>query len=118
MLPGPGAAGGGYCTDAGAGCPPATGVMICEESADCDTEPNGDPDTCCGTVDSFSPDGGVAWTTVCAATCPSPKVQFCRTNGECVNGQKCVIQKCSDGFTYEFCGVFSPPGAVFTCKAQ
>ena len=92
------------CIDAGATCPPATGLVTCNESADCPHD-----QLCCAAF--FGGDGGYISAT-CATTCPAPGMQLCRTNGEC-SGDKCVVQKCSDGQIYEMCGLSSSP--AFPC---
>jgi hypothetical protein len=112
---GPGEPGGGACEEAGTTCPPRTGTILCNEEADCNVG-----NYCCGTITpdpaDAAPDSGGG--NVALTCCPNPKVQFCRTNGECQNGQKCVVQTCSDGLTYEICGVYAPAGSTFTCKAN
>ncbi|MGO8992786.1 MAG: hypothetical protein ACLQVI_05625 [Polyangiaceae bacterium] len=102
---GPGVSQGGECFDAGQPCPPGTGAVACNETADCLVH-----QSCCATP----PQGGGYLTSACAASCSSAQIQLCRTNGECP-GDECVIQRCPDGLIYEVCGLSTSPG--FDCKA-
>ena len=114
---GPGATGGGVCVLDSGECPTGTGLMTCNETADCDVSPvNGALQPCCATVVQ-SGDGGVlssecSSTTSCPSVASSPTLQLCRTNGECPN-DKCVIQLCPDGLIYEMCGLST--SASFPC---
>jgi hypothetical protein len=101
---GPGVAKGGACYDAGATCPASTGLVLCNESADCAVG-----QLCCAQF--FAGDGGYI-SAACSASCPAPAMQLCRTNGECA-GDRCVVQTCSDGQIYEMCGLSS--SSTFPC---
>jgi hypothetical protein len=109
---GPGAAGGAICTDAST-CPSHTGLVYCNESADCFQNTDGTIQACCATFDL---DAGTTASTCSmgATTCAAPTLQLCRTNRECPN-KNCVIQKCPDGQTYEMCGLST--SASFRCTA-
>jgi len=104
---GTGAPDGGLCADAGVACPAGTGVVTCNETADCRYD-----QVCCGTL-SFS-DGGSALTAACSTTCDAPGMQMCRTNGECRSGGKCVVQTCNGAWVLEFCGTYAAGGAACT----
>ena len=120
---GPGVANLGSCiplseTDAAATCPANSGLVACNETADCLVNATtGDLLPCCATIHGRG-DASVGYiSATCsasAATCAAPLVQLCRTNGECP-GDKCVIQLCPDGQTYEMCGLSTSPD--FLCKA-
>jgi hypothetical protein len=86
-------------------CPPGTGSVTCNETADCQIH-----NACCASPPGV--DGGYLSAT-CATSCPSPQVQLCRTNGECPN-DKCYIERCSDGLLYEMCEPYATPS--FSCK--
>lgn len=105
--------GGGTCVANAISCA-VGGSMACDESADCVVGT-----ACCGTVGSSAAfdDGGAYLSSACAAACSPAGVQLCRTNGECGDAGPCVIQTCSDGNTYEMCGVFAPDdgGGAFSC---
>ena len=109
---GPGAANGGVCTGDGEMCPVGTGLVTCNETADCNRGPNGGELPCCATIHA---DGGYlgARCSTSALTCPAPTLQLCRTNTECPGGE-CVVQSCPDGRVYEMCGLSTSPG--FVCK--
>ena len=104
---GPGAEAGALCLEAGA-CPSGTGFVTCDETADCNVNPDGTPQACCAT---FRPDAGTM-ASQCDPSCAAATVQLCRTNGECPD-KKCVVQKCPDGQTYEMCGLST--SASFHC---
>jgi hypothetical protein len=105
--------GGGECLANAVACG-VGGSMACDESADCVVGT-----VCCGTVGSSATfdDGGDYLSSACAAACTPVGVQLCRTNGECGDAGPCVVQTCSDGNTYEMCGVFAPDdgGGAFSC---
>jgi hypothetical protein len=101
---GPGVPYHGACYDAGATCPSDTAAVLCNETADCSPG-----QVCCASL--FAGDGGYI-SAQCAASCPAPGMQLCRTNGEC-SGDKCVVQTCSDGLTYEMCSLST--SAAFPC---
>jgi hypothetical protein len=105
--------GGGECLANAVACG-AGGTMACDESADCVVGT-----VCCGTVASSATfdDGGSYLSSACATACAPAGVQLCRTNGECGDAGPCVVQTCSDGNTYEMCGVFAPDdgGGAFSC---
>lgn len=100
------------CQAASVSCPPGAVSVTCNEAADCVVGK-----VCCGTVGSL--DGGsVGVSAECATTCAvPPRTQLCRTNGECPDGGPCVVQTCSDGKTYELCGLYASPddGGAFSC---
>jgi hypothetical protein len=103
---GPGVDGGAECLSDGATtCPASTGIVTCNETADCQIN-----NRCC----AIPPGDGGSLSAECATSCPSSQVQLCRTNGECP-GDKCIIQKCSDGLIYEMCDVYASP--TFACTA-
>jgi hypothetical protein len=105
--------GGGECLANAVSCG-VGGSMACDESADCVVGT-----VCCGTVGTSATfdDGGGYLSSACAAACTPAGVQLCRTNGECGDAGPCVVQTCSDGNTYEMCGVFAPDdgGGAFSC---
>jgi hypothetical protein len=105
---GPQEAGGATCSDAAEFCPSGTGLVSCNETADCDVQVDGTLQACCAT---FHLDAGTM-STVCAPKCALPALQLCRTNGECP-GDKCIVQKCADGQTYEMCTLST--SASFPC---
>jgi hypothetical protein len=106
---GPSLEGGALCIEAGV-CPTGTGFVTCNETADCDVQADGTLQACCAT---FQRDAGTM-SSSCAPHCAPPALQLCRTNGECP-GDKCVVQKCVDGQTYEMCGLST--SATFPCTA-
>jgi hypothetical protein len=105
--------GGGACLASALACG-VGGSMACDESADCVVGT-----ACCAAIGSSAAfdDGGAYLSSACAAACAPAGVQLCRTNGECGDAGPCVVQTCSDGNTYEMCGVFAPDdgGGAFTC---
>jgi hypothetical protein len=107
---------GGACLVGSVTCPGDTVSVTCNESADCRVGT-----VCCGTVTPLDA-GFTGMSAECAATCAAPPLaQLCRTNGECPDGGPCVIQACSDGNSYELCGVYTAPadsGLTFTCTPQ
>jgi hypothetical protein len=108
---GPGAPKGGACFDAGATCPSGSGVVTCNEAADCLLT-----QVCCATMTPTS--GGTSVTATCEPTCAAPSMQMCRTNGECKGTDKCVIQTCPDGLLYELCGTYSDPASSLQCSPR
>jgi hypothetical protein len=98
------------CLDAGATCPASAGLATCNEEADCPVGTR-----CCASLFAGS-DGGPGYlSAACAASCPAPEIQLCRTNGEC-SGDRCVIQTCPDKQKYEMCGLST--SAAFPCSTS
>ncbi len=130
---GPGASSGGACLQGrpDAACPAETGLVTCNETADCYVSATGGLLPCCATIhpasasdagdaagasDANANPAGSYLSAQCSTTtptCAAPLVQLCRTNKECP-GDKCVIQLCPDGQTYEMCGLSTSPD--FPCK--
>jgi hypothetical protein len=107
---------GGACLVGSVTCPSDTVSVTCNESADCVVGK-----VCCGSVVELDA-GFTGVSAACAASCTVPPlVQLCRTNGECPDGGPCVIQTCSDGNTYELCGLYTAPvdaSSAFTCTPK
>jgi hypothetical protein len=106
---------GGTCMSTAVACPAGSAATTCNELADCVVGT-----LCCGAIVAFDGGGG-GLAASCSSTCAAPRPRLCRTNAECPDGGPCVRQACSDGYEYEFCGVYAPAplpgdaGSPFTC---
>lgn len=102
------------CTPgANATCSSTAATLHCLEAADCTGA-----QVCCG---SFNIATGAATTTCKTAPCDLGPggftgAQFCRTNGECPAGERCIVQECSAGGsakqTLELCGKTAHAGCT------
>jgi hypothetical protein len=95
---------------AGAKCNNNEATIHCSQACDCSGG-----DVCCGvantlvgavqTVCQSIPDGGLCNPN--PQTNTQASAQFCKTDGECKNGQACIAQTCEFGAMFNICGLQS-----------